>query len=124
MGSILEDYRNEQLNKDKNFVDEQVDEQVEELSERDTKEFKESVDKMANKYSALDMNAFIERIGGMEKIEEMKKINSTADNIQTMDGRIVKKKPTLANTNEDLEEWKRGFMDGFEEAYKRIYGSK
>lgn len=122
MGSILEDYRNEQLNKDKNFVDEQVDEQVEELSERDTKEFKESVDKMANKYSALDMNAFIERIGGMEKIEEMKKINSTADNIQTMDGRIVKKKPTLANTNEDLEEWKRGFMDGFEEAYKRIYG--
>lgn len=120
MGSILEDYRNEQLNKDKNFVDEQV----EELSERDTKEFKESVDKMANKYSALDMNAFIERIGGMEKIEEMKKINATADNIQTMDGRIVKKKPTLANTNEDLEEWKRGFMDGFEEAYKRIYGGK
>lgn len=120
MGSILEDYRNEQLNKDKNFVDEQV----EELSERDTKEFKESVDKMANKYSALDMNTFIERIGGMEKIEEMKKINATADNIQTMDGRIVKKKPTLANTNEDLEEWKRGFMDGFEEAYKRIYGGK
>ena len=66
------------------------------------------------------MDAFMDRIGGQESINTMNKINEKLDRSQLVNGKLVEKTPI--KVNEDIEEWKRGFMDGFEEAYKRIYG--
>ena len=80
MGSILEEYK-KQLN-DESLTDEEVMQRFKE----DEKKFNKEVNDKVGEYEALDMDKFIDRIGGQGTIE-------------------------------DIEEWKRGFMDGFEEAY-------
>jgi tRNA 2-selenouridine synthase SelU len=67
---------------------------------------------------------FIKRIGGQEKIDQMKHINEAADKLKSVYGNVSKKEEEIKKieTMENIEEWKKGFMDGFEEAYKRIYG--
>lgn len=75
------------------------------------------VRKIVNGYKALDMDLFVQRVGGMKKIEEMRRINNIADGLCVVDG-VVRKSPN--DTKENIEEWKRGFMEGFEEAYKRL----
>ena len=89
-----------------------------------TEEEQKEVERLRNRYEDLDMRIFIERIGGQEKIDEMKEINTRADKLSVVDGKAVQKEaPQLKNeTKEDLEEWKKGFVEGFEEAYKRLYG--
>ena len=75
------------------------------------------VRKIVNGYKALDMDLFVQRVGGMKKIEEMRRINNIADGLCVVDG-VVRKRSN--DTKENIEEWKRGFMEGFEEAYKRL----
>ncbi len=82
-----------------------------------TEEEKRKVQQLTNNYDRLDMDLFISRIGGAEKIEEMRRINDKADGMYVVDGVVHKK---FDKSNEDIEEWKKGFMDGFEEAYKRL----
>ena len=60
---------------------------------------------------------FISRIGGSHRIDEMRKINDELDNITVINGVVQKRRK---NTEKDIEEWKRGFIEGFEEAYKRL----
>ena len=116
MGSILEEYK-KQLN-DETLTDEEVMQRFKE----DEKKFNKEVDDKAGKYEALDMDKFIDRIGGQGTIDAMNKINEKLDRSELINGKLVEKTPR--EVNEDIEEWKRGFMDGFEEAYKRIYGGK
>ena len=116
MSSILEEYK-KRLN-DASLTDEEV---IEKFNE-DKQSFDKEVNDKVNEYERLDMDAFIKRIGGYEKIEQMNKINEKLDRSELINGKLVEKTPK--KVNEDIEEWKRGFMDGFEEAYKRIYGSK
>ena len=97
---------------DETLTEEQITAKLMEQKQK----FDEDVQIIVNKYDGLDMNAFINRIGGYEKIEEMKKINEAADKYHVVNGNAVRK----TETREDLEEWKRGFMEGFEEAYKRL----
>jgi tRNA 2-selenouridine synthase SelU len=54
----------------------------------------------------------------------MKQINEAADKLKSVYGNVSKKEEEIKKieTMENIEEWKKGFMDGFEEAYKRIYG--
>lgn len=85
-----------------------------------TDEEKAESKKIVDSYDSLDMNVFINRIGGYEKIDEMKRINEAADRIKTVDGNIVSRNNKQRSGKEDIEEWKRGFMEGFEEAYKRL----
>lgn len=115
--SVLEEYK-KTLDKGENLTDEQVKEKI--LKEK--KQFDEEVEKRRNEYQPLDMDAFIKRIGGKEKIEEMNKINREADKLIVVNGKAVKRKEV--NTSDNIEEWKRGFMDGFEEAYKRLHDEK
>ena len=82
-----------------------------------TEEERQKVQQLVSDYNGLDMNLFINRIGGAEKIEEMRRINDKADGMYVVDGVVHHKSD---KTNEDIEEWKKGFMDGFEEAYKRL----
>ena len=58
-------------------------------------------------------------IGGYvaPSIEEMKRINDMSERMYVVDG-VVHKRPD--NSRENLDEWKKGFMEGFEEAYKRL----
>ena len=82
-----------------------------------------SVNKLAGKYEKLDMDMFVERIGGYKKIEEMRKINDIADkrDKEKMEQRRqLLKEQNEQHLNEAIEEWKKGFMEGFEEAYKRF----
>lgn len=87
-----------------------------------------SVNKLAGKYEKLDMDMFVERIGGYKKIEEMRKINDIADKRDKEQMEYRKRLSPLLkgqdnheqHLNEAIEEWKRGFMEGFEEAYKRF----
>lgn len=116
MGSILEKYK-EQLN-DESLTDEEVMQRFKE----DEKKFNKDVNDMVGEYEALDMDKFIDRIGGKSTINAMNKINEKLDRSELINGKLVEK--TSRKVNEDIEEWKRGFMDGFEEAYKRIYGGK
>jgi len=116
MGSILEEYK-KQLN-DESLTDEEVMQRFKE----DEKKFNKEVNDKVGEYEALDMDKFIDRIGGQGTIEAMNKINEKLDRSELINGKLVEKTPR--EVNEDIEEWKRGFMDGFEEAYKRIYGSK
>lgn len=115
-GSILEEYK-KQLN-DESLTDEEVLQRFKE----DEKKFNKEVNDRVGKYEALDMDMFINRIGGQGTINAMNKINEKLDRSELVNGKLVDKKPKV--TNEDIEEWKRGFMDGFEEAYKRIYGGQ
>ena len=115
-GSILEEYK-KQLN-DESLTDEEVLQRFKE----DEKKFNKEVNDRVGEYKALDMDKFIDRIGGQERIDVMKKVNEKLDRSVLINGNLVEK--TTRKVNEDIEEWKRGFMDGFEEAYKRIYGGK
>lgn len=94
--------------------------QMHEMYLRDKTEWDAEVQKRVDKYQKLDMNLFISRIGGMEKIEEMKRINDSADDMIVVDGRVVKRNRRRSSEKEDIDEWKRGFMEGFEEAYNRF----
>lgn len=114
MGSILEEYK-KQLN-DETLSEEEVLQRFKE----DEKKFNKEVNDKVGEYKALDMDAFFERIGGQESIDAMHKINEKLDRSQLVNGKLVEKEEI--RSKEDLEEWKRGFMDGFEEAYKRLYG--
>ena len=82
-----------------------------------TEEERRKVQQLVSGYDRLDMDLFINRIGGAEKIEEMRRINDKADRMYVVDGVVHKK---CDKSKEDIEEWKKGFMDGFEEAYKRL----
>ena len=82
-----------------------------------TEEERNEVQRIVNGYKGVDMDLFINRIGGAEKIEEMRRINDKADRMYVVDGVVHHKSD---KSNEDIEEWKKGFMDGFEEAYKRL----
>jgi len=75
------------------------------------------VQRIVNNYKGVDMDLFVQRIGGPGKIEEMKRINDISDRMYVVDG-VVRKRPD--NSRENLDEWKKGFMEGFEEAYKRL----
>lgn len=82
-----------------------------------------AVRKIVNSYNALDVDLFIKRIGGMDKLNEMKKINERADRLRVVGGKVMYK-PENNSSKEDIDEWKKGFMDGFEEAYKRFNSLK
>lgn len=75
------------------------------------------VQRIVNDYKGVDMDLFVQRMGGPGKIEEMRRINDISDRMYVVDG-VVRKRPD--NSRENLEEWKKGFMEGFEEAYKRF----
>lgn len=114
---VLEEYK--KTLKDENLTDEQIKERY--IKEK--KEFDEQVEKKRREYQPLDMDVFIKRIGGKEKIDEMNKINNEADKIVVVNGKAVRKQETESKS-ENIEEWKRGFMEGFEEAYKRLHGDR
>ena len=116
MSSVLEEYK-KQLN-DESLTDEEVMQRFKE----DEEKFNKEVNDRVGEYEALDMDRFIDRIGGQKSIDTMNKINEKLDRSVLINGKLVDKTPR--KVNEDIEEWKRGFMDGFEEAYKRIYGRK
>lgn len=82
-----------------------------------TEQEKAKVQQIVNNYRKVDMDLFVQRIGGPGKIEEMKRINDISDRMYVVDG-VVRKRPD--NSRENLDEWKKGFMEGFEEAYKRL----
>lgn len=113
MGSIFEEYK-KQLN-DESLTDEEVMQRFKE----DEKKFNEEVNDKVGEYEALDMDRFIQRIGGQGAIDAMNKINEKLDRSELINGKLVEKEQKV---NENIEEWKKGFMEGFEEAYKRIYG--
>ncbi len=77
------------------------------------------VQKIVNSYNGLDMELFVQRMGGHERIEEMKRINDMCDGLQVVNGNVIRKKE-INKEKENLDEWKKGFMEGFEEAYKRL----
>lgn len=105
---------------DQNLSDEEVLRRYNQEKEK----FNSEVNKVADGYDKLDMDLFIKRIGGQEKINQMKQINESADKLKSVYGNVSKKEEEIKKieTMENIEEWKKGFMDGFEEAYKRIYG--
>lgn len=96
-----------------------TEEQVNMMYEQKKREFNESVEKVRNEYDALDMDKFMNRIGGQKTVDAMNQINEKLNSSVLINGKLVPKKKKVS---EDLEEWKRGFMDGFEEAYKRLKG--
>ena len=114
-GSVLEEYR-KQLTNGESLSEEEIMQRFKE----DEKKFHKEVNDKVGEYEALDMDKFMDRIGGQERIDAMNKINEKLDRSELINGKLVEKTPR--EVNEDIEEWKRGFMDGFEEAYKRIYG--
>lgn len=111
MGSILEEYK-KQLN-DETLSEEEVLRRFKE----DEKKFNKEVNDKVGEYEALDMDKFIDRIGGQERIETMKKVNEKLDRSELINGKLVEKRPMV---KEDIEEWKRGFMEGYDEAYRRL----
>ena len=111
MGSILEDYK-KQLN-DESLTNEEVLQRFKE----DEEKFNKEVNDRVGEYKALDMDKFIDRIGGQERIETMKKVNEKLDRSELINGKLVEKRPMV---KEDIEEWKRGFMEGYDEAYRRL----
>jgi len=111
MGSLLEDYK-KQLN-DESLTDEEVLQRFKE----DEKKFHKEVNDKVGEYEALDMDAFIRRIGGQERIDAMKKVNEKLDRSVLINGNLVEKKQPV---NENLDEWKKGFMEGYDEAYRRL----
>ena len=73
-------------------------------------------------YFPLTKDEFIDRIGGQEKIDAMNKINEKLDRSDFVNGKLVPKRE--GNKREDLDEWKRGFMEGYDEAYRRLMDSR
>lgn len=111
-GSILEEYR-KQLTNGESLTEEEVMQRFKE----DEKKFHKEVNDRVGEYKKLDMDAFIRRIGGQERIEAMKKINEKLDRSELINGKLVEKKQPM---NENLDEWKKGFMEGYDEAYRRL----
>ena len=87
----------------------------------DEKKFNKEVNDKVNGYEKLDMGAFIRRIGGQERIEAMKQVNEKLDRSELVNGKLVEK---TKRVNENIEEWKRGFMEGYDEAYRRLTKNK
>lgn len=111
MGSILEEYK-KQLNNES-----LTDEEVMQRFKEDEKKFNKEVNDKVGEYEALDMDMFIDRIGGQERIDAMNKINEKLDRSVLINGKLVEKKQPM---NENLDEWKKGFMEGYDEAYRRL----
>ena len=111
-GSILEEYR-KQLTNGESLTEEEVMQRFKE----DEKKFNNEVNDRVGEYKKLDMDAFIRRIGGQERIEAMKKVNEKLDRSELINGKLVEKKQPM---NENLDEWKKGFMEGYDEAYRRL----
>ena len=111
-GSILEEYR-KQLTNGESLTEEEVMQRFKE----DEKNFNKEVNDRVGEYKKLDMAAFIKRIGGQERIEAMKKVNEKVDRSELINGKLVEKKQPM---NENLDEWKKGFMEGYDEAYRRL----
>ena len=112
-GSILEEYR-KQLTNGESLTDEEILQRFKE----DEKKFNKEVNDRVGEYKKLDMDAFINRIGGQESIDAMNKINEKLDRSELVNGKLVPKRE--CNKREDLDEWKRGFMEGYDEAYRRL----
>ena len=111
-GSILEEYR-KQLTNGESLTEEEVMQRFKE----DEKKFHKEVNDRVGEYKKLDMDAFIRRIGGQERIEAMKKVNEKLDRSELINGKLIEKKQPV---NENLDEWKKGFMEGYDEAYRRL----
>ena len=111
MGRILEEYK-KQLN-DESLTDEEVMQRF----KADEEKFNKEVNDRVGEYEALDMDKFIDRIGGQGTIDTMNKINEKLDRSELINGKLVEKTPKV---NEDIEEWKRGFMEGYDEAYRKL----
>ena len=111
MGNILEEYK-KQLN-DESLTDEEVLQRFKE----DEKKFNKEVNDKVGEYETLDMDKFINRIGGQGTIDAMHKINEKLDKSVLINGKLVEKKQPV---NENLDEWKKGFMEGYDEAYRRL----
>ena len=111
-GSIWEEYR-KQLTNGESLTEEEVMQRFKE----DEKNFNKEVNDRVGEYKKLDMDAFIRRIGGQERIEAMKKVNEKLDRSELINGKLVEKKQPM---NENLDEWKKGFMEGYDEAYRRL----
>ena len=110
-GGILEEYK-KQLN-DETLTDEEVLQRFKE----DAKKFDKEVNDRVGEYKALDMDKFMDRIGGQERIDAMKKVNEKLDRSELINGKLVEKKQTVS---ENLDEWKKGFMEGYDEAYRKL----
>lgn len=111
MGNILEEYK-KYLNDDS-----LTEEEILHRFKEDEKKFNKEVNDKVNGYEKLDMDAFIRRIGGQERIDAMKQVNEKLDRSKLVNGKLVEKTKTV---NENIEEWKRGFMEGYDEAYRRL----
>lgn len=111
-GSILEEYR-KQLTNGESLTEEEVMQRFKE----DEKKFHKEVNDRVGEYKKLDMDAFIRRIGGQERIDAMRKVNEKLDRSELINGKLVEKKQPM---NENLDEWKKGFMEGYDEAYRRL----
>ena len=112
MGGLLEEYR-KQLTNGESLTEEEVMKRFEE----DKKKFDKEVNDRVGQYEALDMDRFMDRIGGQSTVDAMTKINEKLDRSELINGKLVEKKQPM---NENLEEWKRGFMEGYDEAYRRL----
>ena len=112
-GSILEEYR-KQLTNGESLTDEEILQRFKE----DEKKFNKEVNDRVGEYKKLDMDKFIDKIGGQESIDAMNKINEKLDRSELVNGKLVPKRE--CNKREDLDEWKRGFMEGYDEAYRRL----
>ena len=112
-GSILEEYR-KQLTNGESLTDKEILQRFKE----DEKKFNKEVNDRVGEYKKLDMDAFINRIGGQESIDAMNKINEKLDRSELVNGKLVPKRE--CNKREDLDEWKRGFMEGYDEAYRKL----
>ena len=99
-----------------------TEEKIIEKYRQDKEKYDNEVNKIVGGYKELDMDEFIDRIGGQEKIETMNKINEKLDRSDFVNGKLVPKRE--GNKREDLDEWKRGFMEGYDEAYRRLMDSR
>ena len=95
-----------------------TDELALEKYRQEKEKYNNEVNKIVGGYKGLDMDEFIDRIGGQEKIETMNKINEILDRSYLVNGTLVPKRE--GNKREDLDEWKRGFMEGYDEAYRKL----
>ena len=110
-GSILEEYK-KQINGES-----LTDEEVLQRFKEDEKKFNKEVNDRVGEYKALDMDKFIDRIGGQERIDTMKKVNEKLDRSELINGKLVEKKQTVS---ENINEQKKGFMEGYDEAYRKL----
>ena len=123
MGSLLEDYKEhagsiwEEYRKQLTNGESLTEEEAMQRFKEDEKNFNKEVNDRVGEYKKLDMDAFIRRIGGQERIEAMKKVNEKLDRSELINGKLVEKKQPM---NENLDEWKKGFMEGYDEAYRRL----